>query len=143
MSTLSQSVANYLTSLGHLRHVRPVTVTIKDEIFYGARYERVNTYTHDMMACQRGDKQPGDSWVDDCIYLVGLRPKLNNYTCFICKDVDWYVSAYYDEDIIPDEFKRYHPFGKSFILMPWTLDEPIDYYEANNYTRVPMVVSNL
>jgi hypothetical protein len=54
----------------------------------------------------------------------------------------WYIACHapaQGETIAP-QFAEYHPFGASFILTPWDLEEAIDAYEDKPRKRVPVDV---
>jgi hypothetical protein len=82
---------------------------------------------------------------DPCIYVLGEMPKRATKLCFRFEgdDRDWFVATYYQDNpvTLEDHQKKYHPFGKTWILHPWNIQEPIDHYEEKKYTRIPASIS--
>ena len=139
--TTQMTVAKWLEKCG-CENIQPVRVTIRGTTYNGARYA--------------DPKQPH---VKDAFYLIGEQPKRRvkrpNKTCFQFNGADWYVAGYWDghgaDSVVFDasgnlvDYDQYHPFGRNFILMPWSVPsgEPIDYYEQKPYDRFPMTVEEV
>lgn len=140
---LARDVAAWLASTHHTRNVQPVRVTVnrggKPAVFYGARYTQVGVYSRGMMAVTHGDKQEGDEYTDERIYLVGEVPKFAKETTRVFgeyeskhvfrlpgDDADWYLACY-AERFEPWQ-AQYHPFGLSWMLGRWNVPggDPID-----------------
>lgn len=139
-------------------NVHPVKVTVgttvkqKVETFEGCLYRRTLVYEAGMMAVQRGERKAGELYTECSAYLLGLRPEVNrtykrrNKTCFTTAGTDWYVAAWIESKSIVPGNVRYHPFGESFIIKPWLLDEKIDAHERHHvyhdqhvpYSRFPI-----
>jgi len=117
-------VSEWLLSLGH-DNVSDIEVTIRNEKYIGARYT---------------SKHHGDY---EFLYLLGTLPK-----CYIRQrktvfrfdydSRDWYVACYWQQD----QLSRFHPFGKTFMISPWSVPDRtrIDQYERYTYTRVPATI---
>ena len=133
MTTQSKQVAVYLEGLGaHIRNVRPVIVAIKGVTYYGAQYDQIGHYESSMAAVQRGERKHGEEYTDSGrIFLVGSLPKCYqrkpNGTCFVFpRDMrDWCIGTYATAETVKDSrYAEYHPFGETFILMPWSAPVP-------------------
>ena len=131
MTTQARQVATYLESLGdHIHSVRPVSVTIGKVTYQGAEYGQ----THFPEGLR--------------IFLVGELPKCYarrpNGTCFKFQDDshDWYICCYADDKAVREK-SEFHPFGRTFILSPWSVPsgEAIDRYELKPYDRVPAILN--
>lgn len=157
---IARLVAGWLSDMGpdRVRDAVPVRVTIKDEVFYGARYTWVGHYTEDMMACTRGDKNPGEEYVHENLYLIGKLPssyklkRLWRGSAELCQkivyrlpgsDLDWYVACYLPDEPT-EETRSFHPFGPNFMLSPWDVPGPaIDHYDAKKRERLAVSVEVL
>jgi len=141
--SVSANVVAYLASLGHLSNIKPVSVTISGVTYEGAEYDRTNTYTAEMDGVRRGQFKAGDTYTDHAIYLVGALPAYrlrSNKTCFTFEGDarDWYIASYMKAENLSPQNAEFHPFGVTFMLMPWDLPsgEKIDHYEEKPYVRV-------
>lgn len=133
-------VSDYLVSLPHVKNVSACRVTIGKQAWEGARYTQVHKYTSDMQGVQDGRFKAGDEYERVAIYLIGKRPDLKRH-CFPFDGHDWYIACHTDPSKpIAPEHQQYHPFGHSFVLMPWDLPNSIDQYEPKPYHRIPMTV---
>lgn len=113
----------WLQNCPDVTNVKPVQVTLgkpkgKQFVYSGCSY------------IQRGEER---------LYLVGKRflPK-RKASCFLCNNEDWFVAGYIDE--VPKQFEECHPFGPNFLMMKWTVKEPIDMWEPHGYERIPMTI---
>lgn len=142
-------------------HVRPVSVSLGTprktvtEVFDGCSYRRTLAYTADMMAVTHGDKKAGDTYTEVSCYLLGERPKAvmpgaprHTKVCFRNSGAqDWYIAGWCSAASITDKNREFNPFGPSFIMKPWSLSEPIDFYERHHvyhdrhvpYTRYSII----
>jgi hypothetical protein len=129
MNEVAKQVAEWLRGIDSITEVVPVVVTIGNNSWEGARY------------VQRGDIH---------LYLVGDMPKSyqrSSHEAYPHNDLLWYISGWWKgmdarSTITAVQAKEYHPFGKMFMLMPWTCDLPIDYGEEP-YRRVPMTIQEI
>lgn len=139
-------LASWIASFGRLcpnTVTTPMRVEITNEHWFGVHYVTQHEYQADMMACQRGDKQPGDKYTSEQVYLLGERPKVNqkpsprhNKVCYRdLNGIDWYLATYMSGDAIKSSYLENHPFGASFVVRPWNLPEPIDHYERHPRNR--------
>ena len=119
----SEKVAEWLRGCPDTSEVSPVVVTIGKQTYHGAAYR------------QRG--QPG-------IYLAGDLPasyRRSTHTCFRFADDsrDWFVGCYWQGASLRPDQKAFHPFGHSFILLPWEHSEAIDHWEEKPYRRITAI----
>ena len=144
MTIGTPSVCEWIRSLPNTSNVRPCRVTIKGQTWEGAYYEEEREWQQGMDGVQRGEHKAGDKYVIRRIYLLGDRPVFNRErVCFPSYEgLDWYVSGYCVT--FKPEQKKYHPFGKSFQILPWEIegkpDCKIGSHELHPYLRVPMTV---
>lgn len=104
---MKNQVAEWLHTIPGTSDVSPFTLTIGDQSWEGASYKQ-------------GGKQG--------YYLVGDRPRHTN-TCYQFTEMgpDWYVSAYLVDNVnLSKERKKFHPFGKNWMLGEWTCKTEID-----------------
>jgi hypothetical protein len=141
---IANKVATWLRSLPNITDVKPCRVKIGRKEWEGAEYVHVHQWQAWHRAVQLGEHQAGEEYTERIVYLVGDLPpayKRANRVCFPYGDYDWYVTGYYKEP----RPTQYHPFGKSFMLCPWYIenqpDNRIDDYEP--YRRVPMTMEYL
>lgn len=151
---LAKDVAAWLDRCGGNRDIIPVRVSLtyggRVYEYYGARYTWVGHYTHSMMAVTHGDKQEGEEYTRQCVYLVGdlpptAKPKTRRGEHKVVyrlpdDDADWYISGYC-QTFEPHQDK-YHPFGKNWMLGRWDVpgDERIDRWDAGPRPRRPLAV---
>lgn len=132
-------VAQWLRSLPDTFGVLAVIVTIGSKRFAGARYTQTLFYMAGMLCVTRGDKQAGDTYTRDGIYLLGNRPERMRNRRHFCMPYDgreWYVSCH----AVTDEVNEFHPFGRSFQIAPWDAPGKVDDGERFTYPRIPMTV---
>lgn len=135
--TTANQVADWLRTLPNARDVRPVSVTIGKQTWPGARYTSVNHYSASMQAVLDGRKKVNEEYTQVAIFLAGPLPKRRKKgTCFPFDGQEWYIACYYEGT----DANEFHPFGATFILMPWTHEEKIDKHERFTYDRIPMTV---
>jgi hypothetical protein len=116
--------AEWLSQQKNVSRSLPITMAAMGQVWFGAVYTASNK-----------------GYEEQSIYLVGEMPKGATKLCFRFEDDDrdWYVTCYYQEGLAvlePHQLK-YHPFGKSWILRPWNIQETIDHYENKKYMRIP------
>lgn len=104
----------------------------------GCLYRRTLRYTEGMTAVTRGDAKAGNTYVESSCYLLGDRPiavlpgaPRHTKACFQAGIQDWYVACWIEAKSITPRIAEYHPFGPSFIMKPWLLDEKIDAHERH------------
>jgi hypothetical protein len=122
---MKNKVAEWLCSLPGTTDVEPVTLTIDDETWEGARYTQRDQVRY---------------------YLVGLRPK--SHKCRSACDCyrlpgdhrDWYVASYLDKELTDKTKQKYHPFGVNWIMMPWDAPGRIDDC-VKRYRRIEATVA--
>ena len=133
MNTARQ-VAKWLKSIHRTQSVRPCVITIGTDSYEGASYECVGEFIPNMDAIVRGERKPGDIYIQPSIYLVGNVPtvvKERRRTCFTFEGQDWYLAAHSGPSTDA-------PFGTFIIIDPWTASAKID--AERPYQRVPMTV---
>lgn len=134
------TLVEWLESCG-LVNVAPCKVTIGKQVFEGAYAERVNYYQPGMDAVTRGERRVGESYLTRYFYLLGHLPKTyqkSSHECYVWEGNphEWYVGSYSTD--VSD--KGFHPFGHSFMVMPWDCSGKVDDHAEKPYRRVPMVV---
>jgi len=142
----------WLNGLNRFHNIQPVMVVFtfrgKDYTYYGARYERRETYNERHPAVERGDRVAGAEYFEPCFYLLGRRAafmqeRVRSFGDSVSKydynfpgdDGDWYSSCYWEGGTN----KEYHPFGRNFMLSRWPhedLGRRIDHYDAKKRERV-------
>lgn len=153
---MSQALFEWLSTRSGISNVRLARITIGEQTWEGARYTRTMSYTAGMDAVTRGIRKAGDTYNEDCLYVLGDLPKPyvrhitrkghvhTNNACFPFEGFDWYVSGYMIKRALKPEFEQWHPFGPNFILRPWDIDkEKIDQYCPKPYDRVELKVEYL
>ena len=108
----------WLEGLGHT-HVKAVTLRIGAETFSGCAYSNNHLDGHEAMV------------------LLGPLPtsyRRSHRTVYrMPGDTrDWFVACYSGSADITE----YQPWGRQFVLHPWTCDDPIDRYEEKPYRRI-------
>lgn len=122
---MKNKVAEWLRSLPGTSDVEPVTITIGTQTWEGARYTQYGR---------------------DHFYLVGDLPKSflkGPKTCYRLPDDahDWYVATYMAKfDALEEHFKEFHPFGNSWMMMPWDCGGFIDEHEKT-YRRMDATIA--
>jgi len=144
---MATNLIKWLESCG-CHDVRPCRVTIGSETWEGAYYKRTLQYGN-CDAVRWGLKKPEDTYTRESIYCVGnlpkgYKPKRSNKVCYPSVGFDWYIACYLNAPVDDERMAQYHPFGLSFILMPWDIDTvKIDSYEPKPYKRIPLQVDFL
>ena len=135
---VARQVAKWRRSIHRTQSVRPCIVTIGTDTYEGASYECVGEYIPNMDAIVRGERKPGDIFIQRSIYLVGDVPtvvKKRRRTCFTFEGQDWYLAAHTGPVLTPANST---PFGPFIIIDPWIAPGKID--EEQPVRRVPMTV---
>lgn len=117
---IKEQVAEWLRTLPGTSDVSPITLTIDEQTWEGAAYT------------QGGKKG---------LYLIGDRPRHTN-TCFrfTGDGTDWYMSAYLANPVyLSKRRKKFHPFGKNWMMRPWTCKTKIDAH--TKYHRQDVVIT--
>lgn len=130
----ARQVAKWRKSIPHIQSIRPCVITIGSDSYEGASYECVGEYIPNMDAIVRGERKPGDIFIQRSIYLVGDVPavvKECRRTCFTFEGQDWYLAVHSGPGAKA-------PFGPFIIIDPWTATSKID--ADRPYRRVPMTV---
>lgn len=135
----------WLSGLPGCHDVKALTVTINKEGFVAAYYKQ------DLVAPDNCRK-PG-RYTREAVYCLGLLPKMYRRTPCLAFTLngdtrDWYIACYYPAfrhgkpEPLKPEFAHAHPFGPSFILMPWDLNDgsKIDTGMPDPYTRLPITM---
>ena len=167
MNPILDQMAAWLTGLGNLHPtvpIIPVRVQIAKESWEGVRYITRLNYTAGMDACTRGDKKPTDTYDSEKILLLGDRPRVNqkpsprpSHVCYRHQDgTDWYLATYMESHRLTKENAKYHPFGLTFMVCPWTFTGTTvdgDYWRKpkqpwlppvhDPYLRYPITITNL
>lgn len=163
LQSTAEKVAAWLRTLPGMMFVFPAllyrTGRERGGPWAGALYFAKRTTPKDS-----GAPAAGRSHVDAVLYMVGVPPNVRAGKSFqgkiyaatrntayqITGDVsklggwakrDWYLGGYYSAAAVRSpEHKQvtsYHPFGATFMLMPWRVPsgEPIDYGEPRRYAR--------
>ena len=131
---MKNRVAKWLKSLHRTQSVRPCVVTIGTDTYEGVMYECVGEFVANMDAIVRGERKPGDIYIQRSIYLVGDVPtvvKERRRTCFTFENQDWFLAAHSGPS-------THAPFGPFSIIDPRTVPGKID--DERPYRRVPMTV---
>jgi hypothetical protein len=126
-----EKLVSYLRALPNCRDVHAVRVTM-------ARIQAGQQLTYEGAQYVDTDDQPR-------LFLLGDLPKhklRRPHTCYVIDGIDWYVACFMSSERLamriagrPEDF---HPFGPTFILLPWSLPEPIDKWKP--YDRVPTII---
>jgi len=114
--------AEWLDQLEHIDGALPITMSAMTRSWEGAVY-----------------KMTGDG-ERPCIYMVGKMPTNAVNLCFRFPDDDrdWFVGTYFQEELStlePHQLK-YHPFGKTWTLHPWTHEEDLDHHQDRKCKRI-------
>ena len=144
--------SEYLLSLPGVTLAIDCSVTIDGETLQACEYRQIVPIHPGCPAYDRGEREHEKH----ALYVVGKRPAKvkargkfdgDSYPpkFYFRRDADerdWYCACYHDGPIEP-EFAQYHPFGPSFMLMPWTVPsgEAPDYYQDTKAQRVRMIVA--
>lgn len=155
MTTPTEIVAYLLSDkCGKVKQATAIHVTVDGKTLPAARYRSHHEYEKNMDAVTRGDKQDGEAYTQEAIYVVGPLPKLKAegrsvvFTCQTPSGIEpheWYVACYSNRNSRADAPNFGHtppppPFGDFYILMPWTVAGKIDDHERHPYRRVPVVL---
>ena len=148
--TTPVEIADFLRKLPHVTKAEPLSVEICGIVYPAAAYvQRLDT-PEGSPAYARGERR----YLRQAVYVAGMLPRdyCHNTRCVFrfpqsmaAPPRDWYIACYFGDlkrhrqaVAQPSEF---HPFGNSFILMPWDLANPIDAHERFQKPRKRIPVS--
>lgn len=123
--------------------VSPVRVTIGKSTYEGAEYRQKRLHKGKPYSDSE-DWIPIETYEVHALYLLGELPasyRRSSKTCYVRNGDgrDWFVAGYYDKaDVNPLQ-----PFGRHFLLQPWTADLPIDQEEGKPRERMRIDVQSL
>lgn len=145
LTATCHDIAEWLRGLPNTSDVHPLRIVIGDEGWAAASYIQTFRYTSSMDAVTRGHVKAGEEYATESIYAVGTLPRCyirRNKTVFRREDDtrEWYVAGYFDPNRVNGDFAHSNPFGRNFILKPWTDHEPVDRYERFKYDRKMLIV---
>src|SRR5271166_6187115 len=97
-------LTEWLKSIDGIKDVKPTKVIIHNTSYEAAQYN------------QHGDER---------LYCIGKLPACyirSTHTVFLFPNDhrDWYVASFITARHITEAVARFHPFGETFILIPWT-----------------------
>lgn len=141
---IQHDIVKWLKAIPSVLHAVPCTITIKGTSYAAARYAENVTISPGCDAYARGERQ----YTREAIYVLGPLPKhyqRRRKAAYVVQGDtrEWYIAGYWDgrpNPFNPGTERDYHPFGKNFILAPWTFSEAIDQYETHKYDRVALSV---